>query len=108
MSNKSAMFSQRISDLDDQISQASKKINQPQNCLSYMFIGAVLIPVVLGMVLYFLQPGFVQVQDDSGKYVRSGKKVAYWTLLITLIAWVGLYLFTYCQGYTGGGLLCFN
>jgi hypothetical protein len=48
--------------------------------------------------LYFAKPKWVR-SKEKGKYVISGQKLLMWTIVITIIAWVGLYLVNYCGAF---------
>lgn len=89
-----------MSDLDEQLENWTKMVGGESGCFpTFLVIGA-LVPIVLFLALYFMQPSFVQTKDDDG-FARSNKKVVMWTIGATLLIWAGMYLFTYCQGYSG-------
>lgn len=84
---------ERIEKLQEQINQTSgtssnKKIPLP-------LVVALIVPIVIFFALFFIQPGFVKKKQGS-KYVRCGKKLFQWTLIFTVLIWVGLYLYMYC------------
>ena len=98
-------FAQKIEDLQKQISSASGKASKKEKCIPTMIIAAIAVPILAWVLLYFLQPSFVQ-KKEGNKYVRSAAKVFYWTVGVTVVIWIAMYLFTYCQSYSGLSMLC--
>lgn len=97
MSQRKQMdYDQAVRDLDAQVEKARGTIKNKEKCIPYLMIISCIIPFVVFLVLYMLSPGFVQV-EDNGKYVRSLKKVFYWTLIFSVILWIGLYLYSWCK-----------
>lgn len=60
----------------------------------YLLIVAGLIPVLAAVVLYFLKPKFV-TKKEKGKAVVDVGKVAKYVGMITLAAWLLLYILNY-------------
>lgn len=63
-------------------------------CLPTSVIIGIVSPFVIWILLYFISPGFVKKQDNNGDVVRDTKKVFIWSIILTLILWVLLYLIT--------------
>ena len=102
----SKVFEQKVKEMEEQIQKGSP--NGPKGggkCASTLYIIAAIIPVGTFLILYFAKPGFVQSKDGDTN-VRSGKKVFWWTLLITFILWIIVYLFGYYRGYNLFGAVC--
>lgn len=95
----------RIDELSRLIRQKKEAISRKERCLPTMLIAGVVAPIIVWLLLYFIQPRFVQTKEGS-KYTRSNTKVFYWTILVTVIIWVGMYLWTWCQGYGNISMLC--
>src|SRR5690348_15878779 len=96
-----------MSAFDQEIDQLSKQLGmEGPGCFPTMIIVAIAIPIVLWLLLYFVSPSFVQVKDGSS-FVRSNKKVVMWTFGLSVVLWLGLWLFTYCQGYQSHQLCLF-
>jgi heme/copper-type cytochrome/quinol oxidase subunit 2 len=104
-SKKSSTFSEKVAELQGQINSASGKAASKEKCIPTMLIAGIIAPILVWLVLYFLQPSFVQ-KKDGNKYVRDNTLVFYWTVFVTVIIWVSMYLFTYCQGYDSAAMLC--
>ena len=68
-----------------------------------MAIAAAVAPVLIFLVLFFLSPSFVQ-RKEGNKYVRDLGKVFMWVVILTLVVWGGMYLFSYCAGYEGSAV----
>jgi hypothetical protein len=96
--SKKASFEDKVNELQAQLDQGSKKIKAADSCYPTLMIAGIAAPFLLLIILFFLQPSFVQVKEGD-KYVRSGRKVFYWSVALTLLIWLGMYLYTYCMGY---------
>lgn len=101
----SSSFESQVQALQERINKQESKIASKEKCLPTMLIAGIVVPFLLWALLYFLQPSFVQKKDGT-KYIRDGTKVFYYTVGITLVIWVAMYLFTYCQGYDKASMLC--
>jgi hypothetical protein len=103
--SKSEDFKRRVNELQSHISAASDKASKKEKCLPTMLIAGVAAPFFVALVLYFLQPSFVQTKEGT-KYVRSSTKVFYYTVAVTVVLWIVMYLFTYCAGWNSAAMLC--
>lgn len=101
MSDDFASNIQKLTDLAKEVDLLDQDITRKEKCIPIIVIGAIVVPVLAWLLLYFLQPSFVQSKEGL-KYVRNNSKVFWWTVIITAIIWGGMYLFTYCKGYKGG------
>jgi hypothetical protein len=106
MSTSSAEFSKKVNELGAHIAKANGKISAKESCVPSLLIAAIATPIVVWALFFFINPSFVQRKDADGKYVRCGKKIAMWTAIVTLILWVAMYMFTYCQGYDSASAFC--
>lgn len=100
-------YKKRISDIQHHIKKTTGEevVCKPRRCISVNFIvGIIAVPIIF-MILYFLQPGFCQ-KLEGDKFVRSMPKTILWTVIISAILWVMLYLLNYCNGWNGGEI-CF-
>lgn len=68
------------------------------NCINMLWVIAILIPIIIGLLLFFVNPSFLQ-KKEGGKQVRNMKKFWIWTISVTLVLWGLLFLYTYCAGY---------
>lgn len=99
MSSKKTMdYNQAVQDLGAQVEKTRGSIKNKERCAPYLLIISGVLPVFVFLILFFLSPGFVQTEDDEGQYVRSTKKVFYWTLIFSVLLWIGLYLYSWCKG----------
>ena len=97
MSTKTASYREKVQQLQGELRKAEGILGS-EKCIPTMAIAAAVAPVLIFLVLFFLSPSFVQRKEGS-KYVRCLKKVFMWTVILTLVIWGGMYLFTYCQGW---------
>ena len=96
-------FSDKIAKLSAQTDALQKEIMNKEKCVPTLIIVGVATPIIWFIVLYMLQPGFVQVKEGD-KYVRSNRRVVNWTLILTILVWISLYLYTFCNGYKGSAI----
>lgn len=90
--SKVATFREKVASLEQQV----KKF-EGEKCIPTMAIAAAVIPLLIFLVLFFLQPGFVQ-RTEGNKSVRSVQKVFIYTLVISLIAWALMYCYSFFTG----------
>lgn len=68
----------------------TKYLNAP------IIIGAA-TPLVLAGILAAVKPKFILKKDDD-KDILDYKKLIQWTLIVSIIVWIGLYFYSYNQG----------
>ena len=95
-------YKEKVKELQAKIEGETKKFEDKEKCFPTMMVMAIAIPIIVWLILYFLQFKFVK-KVEAGKEVRDNTKIFYWTVVITLLAWVGLYAYTY---YWGTGQVC--
>jgi hypothetical protein len=100
--SRSVEFSRRVEELEKCISGCDK--NKSARCIPTMLIMAALVPVVVWVLLFLVQPRFVQKKEGS-KSVRDNKRVFYWTLLFTGLVWIAMYGYAWCKG-SGLSMVC--
>jgi hypothetical protein len=103
--SKGSSFKERVEGLEKKLQEATQGVSKQDSCFPTLMVIGIAIPFVLLLLLFFLQPSFVQKKEGT-KYVRDGKKVFYWSLGITLVMWVGLYLYSYCLGFNNAAMVC--
>lgn len=105
MSSKTKNYRDKVEQLENLLGEHQSKVQSKQKCLPTMMIAGAITPVILFLLFFFIKPSFVQVKEGN-KFVRSGKKVFMYTIVLTLVTWLGMYLFTYCRGYNRASMLC--
>jgi hypothetical protein len=98
-------FKERVAGLEKKLQEATKNVSSQEGCFPTTMVIGIAIPFVLLLLLFFLQPSFVQ-KKEGAKYVRDGKRIFYWTIGITLVMWIGLYLYSYCLGFNNASMVC--
>jgi hypothetical protein len=88
---------ERVAELQRQTLEVRSKRDQ-EHCVSMLMIAGIVTPFLVWILLYWLQPSFVQKKEGT-KYVRDNGQVLKWTVIITVGLWMVMYLFTYCTGY---------
>lgn len=105
MSATKKTFAEKVAELQAATDSSSRKLALKEWCFPTLMIAGIVAPFVILILLYFLQPSFVQKQDGD-KYVRDGRKIFYWSMAMTLILWLGFYLYSYCMGFNAANMLC--
>jgi hypothetical protein len=103
--SKENTFRTRVAELQQKLDEATKTVASKESCFPTLMVVGIAVPFVMLILLFFLQPSFVQ-KKEGNKHVRDGKKIFYWTVATTLILWLGLYLYTWCMGYTNASMVC--
>ena len=98
-------FDEKIADLEKEVDKFSKETGVSTTCGNATLIVGGVTPFAIAILFYVVKPRFV-LKKEGEKSVIDAKKVAQWTLLLSLIVWVGLYLYSYYGG-SMGSLLCF-
>jgi hypothetical protein len=98
-------FKEKVEQLEKATAENSKKVSSKDWCFPTLMVAGIAAPFLLLILLFFLQPSFVQ-RKEGDKYVRDGRKVFYWTIAMTLILWLGMYLYTFCSGFQYSSMLC--
>lgn len=98
-------FAKKTEILERQLNGVRGGAAKKEKCIPTMLIAGVAAPFVVGLVLYFVQPSFVQ-KKEGGKYIRDKKKILMWTTIVTFVLWIAMYLFTYCSGYNSKSMMC--
>lgn len=92
-------YREKVQALQNELRKAESALGS-EKCIPTSYIAAAVAPVLIFLVLFFLSPSFVQRKEGS-KYVRDMKRVFAWTTGLTVVLWIGMYLFTYCAGWEG-------
>lgn len=103
--SKENTFRDKVAQLQASLDASTKSVSSKEKCLPTLMIVGVAAPFLILVILFFLQPSFVQ-RKEGKKFVRDGKKTFFWTIALTLVLWVGLYLYSYCVGYSAASMVC--
>lgn len=95
----------RSEQLRSLVDQTGQNIST-KKCFPTLLAVGIVIPFVIWVLFYLIKPSFVQKKSEDGTYQRDTKKVFLWTFIVTLVLWVCLYLWTYCEGYDKFATLC--
>lgn len=88
-------FGEKIEKIQRALDEAKSK-NPRNKCVPMTTVISIAAPILIFIILYFLQPSFVQKLEDD-EYSRSTPKVIGWTIFMSLIIWIGVYLYSYCK-----------
>jgi len=95
MPSKSEAFERRVQEMQAAID--SHESTTGGSCVPNTLIVGTVLPLILFLVFYFVPFGFLNRQEGK-KSVKDNKKVFLYTLLFSVLAWLGLYLYTRCNG----------
>jgi len=98
-------YEEYLKTLQKGIEDVGGRVTRKEACLPTMLIAGIAAPILIWLILYFVQPGFVSEKEGSKK-VRSKTKIFYWTVLFTVLIWIGMYLWTWCRGFNKISMLC--
>jgi len=90
-------FREKIQKLQAATEEGKRKIDAKERPIPTVVIVGAVIPFVLLLIFYVVQPGIVQ-KKEGDKFVRDNKKIFYWTVGLTLVAWAGLYFWSSYKG----------
>nr|WNL49855.1 transmembrane domain containing protein [Marseillevirus sp.] len=68
------------------------------NCFPLLVAVGAVTPLIVWLVLYFIQPKFIQTRKDTG-YAPDNWKLLKWTAVITIGIWLIFWAFTFCKDY---------
>ena len=97
-------FEDKIDILSTQVEKASENLGAESSCFTIPLVAGIATPFVLALVLWGAKPKFV-TKKIGDKTALDVKKLLQWTIIMSLIIWIGLYLYTYCQE-SGTSLFC--
>ena len=100
-----SVFRDKVAQLQSSLDSSTKSVAAKESCYPTLMIAGIAAPFLVLVLLFFLQPSFVQ-RKEGKKYVRDGKKTFFWSVALTLILWLGFYLYSYCTGYNAAGMVC--
>jgi hypothetical protein len=103
-SKKSQDFNNLVRELDAELKKCDARINAKQSCIPMLLVGAIVAPFIIWGIL-FIQPWFLR-KKEGDKKVRDGKKIFYYTIALTVVVWLAMFLFSYCKGYNPCSMFC--
>jgi uncharacterized membrane-anchored protein len=86
-------FRKKVNELSDQLQKAESSLHAEAHPNYLLWAGSALVPIVVGIALYYFQPWFVKV-SENGKQVQSTGKIIAWTSVVAIIVWVCIYIYT--------------
>ena len=98
-------FAERITDLENLLASTEKSVAAKDRCMPTMVIAGLATPLVLLLLLFFIQPRFVTRKEGKRK-IRDGKKIALYTAIGTVLVWAVMYFYSKSQGMGSGSMTC--
>ncbi|BAU80145.1 hypothetical protein A9K97_gp206 [Tokyovirus A1] len=68
------------------------------SCFPLLVAVGAITPLLVWLVLYFIQPRFIQTRKDTG-YAQDNWKLLKWTAVFTIGIWLIFWAFTFCKDY---------
>ncbi len=93
-------YSKRIEILESKLRKTGEKMSKKETCWPFHVILGGITPFLIGIILWFVKPGFVTKKDGSD-VVMDYSKVLMWDIGITIILWAALYGHYYYFGSSG-------
>ena len=96
----------------DEPQSSSEKIkelydtNYKRTCFSSIWILVIIVPIIMFILLYFIEPGFIQ-KKEGNKYVIDNAKLWSDWALFTFLTWVLILLYVYSRGYKSNIDFCY-
>lgn len=96
-------YSERVRDLQSRL-EGLTGVTQAK-CFPTILVATILTPIIVWLVLYFLQPWFVRKKEGSGT-TKDNSKVLVWTVIITAVIAAIVFGFSWYMNYDFVGQLC--
>lgn len=105
-------------DINSQIQELKEIIGTPEDsvmeskhrvqrvCFSSIWILVAITPVVVFLLLFFIEPGFIQKKQGNEWVIDNQKLWSYWALF-TFCIWVLLALYSFSRGYRSNVDMCY-
>lgn len=74
-------------------------------CFNSIWILFAVIPVIIFLTLFFMEPGFIQ-KKDGNKYVLDKSKLLTFWAAFTAGFWLLIILYAFSRGYTSNTDIC--
>lgn len=87
-------FRKKVNELSEELTKAESSLHAEANPNYLLWVCSALVPIIVGVALYYLQPGFVKTQDANGQEVRSIGKIIAWTSIVAIVVWISIYIYT--------------
>lgn len=99
-------MAEKINQLEIATQKAQAKLDATSiSCIPTSLIVAILFPILLFLILWWWQPGFVKT-TVNGKTSRSTAKVFFYTILITALVWLFMYMYARCDNFSQLSKMC--
>lgn len=83
-------YEKRIKILESKLKKTGEKVASKETCWPYHAILGGVAPLLIGVILWFVKPGFV-VKKDGADVVLDYSKLFIWDLMISVALWAALY-----------------
>ena len=102
------METEKIKDIigsSDNTEMSEKMPSYQRVCFSSVWILVALTPVIVFILLYFIEPGFIQ-KKVGNDYVINNRLLWGYFALFTFIIWILVLLYVYSRGYKSNIDMC--
>lgn len=83
-------YRSKVKQLENELAKV-KFTPENETCVSNIWLVGAGAPVVIFLIIYFLNPSFVNSKNEKGQEEQSITKVIIWTTVFSLLVWGGLY-----------------
>ena len=93
--DRSSPFDEKIAKLTNEVEGGKiDTAGTSFSCGNAVLITGAAVPIVVGVVFCLIKPKFIMKKEGETTSINM-KKLLQWTLIITLILWVALYIYSY-------------
>src|SRR5438034_1188898 len=93
-------YAKRIRILESKLTKAGAKATEKESCWPMHGILAGITPFLIGIILWFVKPGFV-TKPDGNEVAMDYSKLLLWDLVFSAVLWAILYGHYYYFGSSG-------
>lgn len=90
----------------DENDMTIQRLSVQRNCFNSIWIMVAVTPVIMFLLLYFVEPAFIQ-EKVGNRWVIDNKKLWMYWALFTFIVWILLFLYAFSRGYASNSEMCY-
>jgi hypothetical protein len=98
-------FREKVEKLSGDIQAKEEVVRNKEKCIPTIALVGIVVPFIILAILALFKPKIVQKKDGE-TYVRDPKRIFYWTVGLTIVVWLCMYLFSYFKGYSNMSMSC--
>ena len=104
-SRDDSLLNARINKLSQSIDEGTRKVYIKDQCFPTVVAVGATVPFITMLVLYLTKPFFVKRYEGS-RSLLDVKKFFWYSMLITIVVWGGVYIFNKYRGFDKLAMMC--